>query len=75
MLDLDAFMSDGYAKLERAAPRSVADAARDVLWRQLGLSPDDPAGWTEPVKWASDLTGAGPFGELVRSPALGRGPR
>jgi hypothetical protein len=70
MLDLDAFMSHGYAKIEQAAPRNVADEARALLWRQLGLSPADPAGWTEPVKWASDLTGAGPFGELARSTAL-----
>jgi hypothetical protein len=70
MLDLNAFMSDGYAKVEQAAPRSVADAARAVLWRQLGLSPDDPDGWTAAVRWASDMTGEGPFGELVRSPAL-----
>lgn len=64
------FMSNGYVKLPQAAPRSVADAARGVLWRQLGLSPDDPAGWTEPVRWAVDLTGQGAFGDLVRSPVL-----
>jgi Phytanoyl-CoA dioxygenase (PhyH) len=70
MLDLKAFMSDGYAKVEKAASRSVAEAARAVLWRQLGLSPDDPDRWSVPVRWASDLTGEGPFGELLRSPAL-----
>jgi hypothetical protein len=70
MLDVDEFMSDGYAKIEQAAPRSVADAARAALWHQLGLSPDNPAGWSEPVRWAADLTGQGPFGEVVRSPAL-----
>jgi Phytanoyl-CoA dioxygenase (PhyH) len=70
MLDLKAFISDGYAKVEQAAPRSVAEAARAVLWRQLGLSPDDPDWWSAPVRWASDLTGEGPFGELLRSPAL-----
>lgn len=63
-------MTDGYLKLERAVPRSAADAARAALWRQLGLSPDDPAGWTEPVKWSSDMTGQGPFAELVHSPRL-----
>jgi hypothetical protein len=63
-------MSDGYARIEQAAPRAVADAARTALWQQLGLSPDDPAGWSEAVRWAADLTGQGPFGELVRSPAL-----
>jgi hypothetical protein len=70
MLDIDAFISDGYAKIEQPASRSVADAARAALWRQLGLSADDPDGWTAPVRWASDLTGQGPFGELARSPAL-----
>ena len=69
MLDIEAFMSNGYAKIEQAAPRTVADAARAALWQQLGLSPDDPAGWSGAVMWASDLTGAGPFGELARSPA------
>jgi hypothetical protein len=70
MLDVDEFMSNGYAKIEQVASRSVADAARAVLWQQLELSPDDPAGWSEPVRWAADLTGQGPFGELVRSPVL-----
>ena len=70
VLNVEAFMSGGFAKIEQAAPRSVADAARAALWRQLGLSPDDPAGWSEPVRWAADLTGQGPFGELVRSPVL-----
>ncbi|SEH80555.1 Phytanoyl-CoA dioxygenase (PhyH) [Mycolicibacterium rutilum] len=64
------FATDGYLKIEQAAPRAVADAARAVLWRQLGLSPDAPESWTEPVRWAADMTGEGPFGELVRSPKL-----
>ncbi|MGO4444844.1 phytanoyl-CoA dioxygenase family protein [Mycobacterium sp. 2YAF39] len=70
MLDLDAFVTDGFAKIERAAPRHVADEARALLWRQLGLSPDDLDQWTEAVRWASDLMGHGPFGGLVRSRAL-----
>lgn len=70
MANLASFMFDGFVKVDQAAPRSVADAARDLLWRQTDLSPDDPAGWSTPVRWLSDLTGQGPFGELVRSPAL-----
>lgn len=70
MLNLDAFISDGFVKVEQAAPRSVADAARNMLWQQLGLSPDEPEGWSDPVRWAADLTGHGPFGELARSTAL-----
>ena len=70
MVNLDAFVADGYLKIERAAPRSVADAACSMLWRQLGLSPDAPDQWSAAVRWASDMTGHGPFGELVGSAAL-----
>jgi hypothetical protein len=50
MLDLDAFIRDGYAKVEQPASRRVADAGRAILWRQLGLSPDDRDRWSEPVR-------------------------
>lgn len=70
MVDVEAFRTDGFVKVEQAAPRAAADAARALLWRQLGVSPDDPASWTQPVMWASDLTGSGPFGELARSRRL-----
>jgi len=68
--DIDAFAADGFVKIEQAAARRAADAARAALWRQLGLSPDDRDGWSQPVLWASDVMGHGPFGELVASSAL-----
>lgn len=70
MVDVDAFFSDGFVKITQAAPRAAADAARTLLWAQLGVSPDDPSSWTQPVMWTSDLTGRGPFGELIRSRPL-----
>jgi hypothetical protein len=70
MVNLEAFVSDGYVKVEQAAPREVADAARAVLWQRLGLTPEDPSQWPAPVMWTSDMTGEGPFGELARSPRL-----
>jgi hypothetical protein len=70
MVDLEAFKAYGFVKLEQAAPRSAADAVREKLRLQLGLSPDRPEKWTAPVRWAADMVGAGPFGEVVRSPAL-----
>lgn len=69
MVDLAAFDTHGYLTLEQAAPRTVADEARELLWRQLGVS-RDPETWTRPVMWTADLTGEGPFGELARSPVL-----
>lgn len=70
MLDVDAFLADGFARLEQPWLRDVAAAARAALWARLGMSPDDPAGWTTPVAWAADLTGDGPFGALVHSTAV-----
>ncbi|MEO3760585.1 phytanoyl-CoA dioxygenase family protein [Mycobacterium sp. B14F4] len=70
MTDLEAFTRDGFVKIEGAASRRAADAVREKLWRQLGVSPDEPESWPAPVLWASDMLGAGPFGEVVRSPAL-----
>ncbi|MFI6599096.1 phytanoyl-CoA dioxygenase family protein [Nonomuraea sp. NPDC050536] len=70
MFDVDRFVADGFAKLEAAVPREVGDAARALVWQQIGLSPDDRSGWQQPVVWAADLTGEGPFGEFMRSPRL-----
>lgn len=72
IVDVERFVADGFVRLEGAAPRAVGDAARAQLWPQTGLSPDDPAGWREPVVWASDLTGEGALGELIASPRLAR---
>lgn len=63
-------MAQGYLKIEQPELRSAADDARARLWRQLNSGPDDPDGWSEPVRWVSDLTGGGPFGALVGSRRL-----
>ncbi|MEU6717304.1 phytanoyl-CoA dioxygenase family protein [Nonomuraea sp. NPDC046802] len=70
VVDVDRFVADGFVKLEAAVPREVGDQARAVMWQQIGLSPDDPSGWKQPVVWAADLSGQGPFGEFIRSPLL-----
>ncbi|MFI6793207.1 phytanoyl-CoA dioxygenase [Nonomuraea sp. NPDC050383] len=72
VIDVERFVADGFAKVEGAAAREVGEAARALLWRQVGLSPDEPSGWTRPVVWASDVTGEGPFGVLARSERLRR---
>ncbi|OMB78261.1 phytanoyl-CoA dioxygenase family protein [Mycolicibacterium conceptionense] len=70
VVDVDAFERDGFVKLEQAVPVEIADAARDLLWHQIGVRADEPASWTSPVVWTADLTGAGPFQRLVRNAAL-----
>ncbi|MGI5202776.1 phytanoyl-CoA dioxygenase family protein [Spirillospora sp. CA-108201] len=49
MIDVDAFLTDGYVRVERAFPRELAAECRDILWRETGCDPDDPATWTRPV--------------------------
>ncbi|MBA2891165.1 phytanoyl-CoA dioxygenase family protein [Nonomuraea soli] len=67
IIDVEAFVRDGFVKLTGASPRELADAARAQVWAQIGRSPDDASGWDEPVVWASDMTGQGPLGEVARS--------
>lgn len=67
MVDVGAFIRDGFIKLERPQLRTVADAARALLWGKMGLSPIDPSTWTKPVVWTADLTGDGHFSRLADS--------
>ncbi|OAN30205.1 hypothetical protein [Mycolicibacterium iranicum] len=70
MVDVGAFVGDGFVKIPGAAPRGVADAARALLWKRMEASPDDPATWTQPVVWTADMTGEGPLGEIACSTML-----
>ncbi len=65
----ESFVRDGFVKLTIGS-REQGEAAQALLWEQIGLSPDEPEGWREPVVWAADYTGQGPFGEMLRSPVL-----
>ncbi|MFE0748825.1 phytanoyl-CoA dioxygenase family protein [Gordonia sp. NPDC058843] len=66
----DTFIANGFIKIERPDLRLAADRARTGLWAQLGLPAADPESWSEPVRWASDMVGAGPFAALANSPEL-----
>ena len=46
---IEAFIETGALKLENAFARETADACSDIIWRALGLSRDQPEGWTQPV--------------------------
>jgi hypothetical protein len=43
------FIADGYARLDDVFAGDVAAAARAILWRDAGASPDDRSTWTAPV--------------------------
>jgi hypothetical protein len=46
---IEAFIHDGFVRIDRAFPKHLADAARARLWQDTGFDPDDPATWTKPV--------------------------
>jgi hypothetical protein len=43
------FIDDGFIKIDNAFSGDLARRCRDELWAEIGLSPEDPAGWTQPV--------------------------
>jgi len=65
------FIESGYVRIDQAFPTALAEAARDILWRDMGLSPDDPAGWTEPLVRLG-MYGGAPFVEAANTAVLTR---
>lgn len=46
---IDRFIADGFVRIDDAFAPDLAAAARAILWRDMGLDPDRPHGWTRPV--------------------------
>jgi hypothetical protein len=40
---IEQFVTDGFVRIDQALPREHAYAARAILWKATGCSPDDPA--------------------------------
>ncbi|MDT0305386.1 phytanoyl-CoA dioxygenase family protein [Streptomyces sp. DSM 44917] len=67
--DVERFVAEGFVRLPGAFPREVAEECRDALWELMGLSPQDPAGWTQPVVRIGG-SAAEPFQRAADAPAL-----
>ena len=46
---IQAFIRDGFVRIDHAFPRELADEGRAIMWRDLPCDPADPATWTKPV--------------------------
>lgn len=46
---IDAFVADGFVRIDNAFPRDLAEKASTILWRDAGVDPEDPATWRGPV--------------------------
>ena len=63
------FIEEGYARIDQAFPRALAEEGRGILWRDTGCDPDNPATWTRPVVRLGDYDQC-PFREAVNTPIL-----
>lgn len=43
------FIADGYLRIDNAFSKDAAARARDLLWQQLDVNPNQPESWTQPV--------------------------
>lgn len=63
------FISDGFIKLENAVGTDLARQCRNELWTDIGLSPDEPGNWTQPVIRVGSKSSP-PFVEAANTPPL-----
>jgi len=68
---VSAFIDDGFVRIDNAFSAGLAQRCRDELWAEIGLSPDDPAGWTRPVIRVAAMASP-PFVEAANTPLLHR---
>lgn len=67
--DVDTFVRDGFVRIDGAFSPDLAAQARAILWRDMRLDPDDPAGWTRPVVRLGHYSDA-PFVAAANTPRL-----
>jgi len=63
------FIEHGYVKIEDAFDGDLARQGRDHLWSAMGLSPDAPETWKQPVIRLGFMTGK-PFVDAANTPLL-----
>jgi hypothetical protein len=65
-VDVESFVRDGFVKLPGAVPGCVVDACAGLLWEAIGLDPQDPSTWAEPVYWVGGMSQP-PFVQAMNS--------
>lgn len=66
---IQSFIDEGFLKLEAAFSADLARECSDILWRDTGCDPENPATWTQPVIRLGDYAQA-PFREAANTSAL-----
>ncbi|MHA6691195.1 phytanoyl-CoA dioxygenase family protein [Devosia sp. A449] len=66
---INAFITDGFVRIDNAFPRELADQGCAILWAATGCNPDDPSTWTLPVIRLGNFTQK-PFRDAANTPRL-----
>lgn len=66
---IDDFIHKGFVRIDHAFDASLAAAAREILWKDMGCDPKDPASWTKPVVWLG-MYSQPPFVAAANTPLL-----
>ena len=66
---IQAFIRDGFVRIDNAFPRELADEGRAIMWRDLPCDEHDPATWTKPVIRLPGY-GQAPFRLAANTPVL-----
>lgn len=66
---IDAFITDGFVRIDDAFSTDLADAGRAILWRDTGCDPNDPSTWTQPVIRLGGYADK-PFRDAANTPRL-----
>lgn len=66
---IQSFIADGFVKIENAFSADLAKKGRDELWADIGLSPDEPEKWVQPVVRVG-FKSSPPFIEAANTPPL-----
>ncbi|HZO47878.1 MAG TPA: phytanoyl-CoA dioxygenase family protein [Xanthobacteraceae bacterium] len=63
------FIDDGFVRIENAFSDDLAKQCRNELWADIGLSPDEPENWIQPVVRVTSKASP-PFIEAANTPRL-----
>ncbi|MET3648996.1 phytanoyl-CoA dioxygenase family protein [Phyllobacterium ifriqiyense] len=63
------FIDEGFVKIENAFSTELAEQGRNELWTDIGLSPDEPEKWVQPVVRVG-FKSSPPFIEAANTPQL-----
>lgn len=66
---IDAFITDGFVRIDNAFSTELADQGRAILWKETGCDPTNPATWTRPVIRLGGYSEL-PFRQAANTPIL-----